>query len=113
MGRPALFGRPMTNAELQARWRAGVKRKAAEQAKRAEGEPRMENGDLATNNLGSDTAQWTKHQERVLEALVRCAAVRADDGRLRFAAVEMEEEALQQALYAAVDALRAEDRALQ
>jgi hypothetical protein len=34
--------------------------------------------------------------------------VRADDGKLRFEAVEMPEDALQQALHAAVD----EDRAL-
>jgi hypothetical protein len=114
--RRALFGKPMTKIEIQARWRAGVKRKAAEQARRAEREPQMDDGNLATDDPGDNTAPWGAHQARILEAMVRVGVVRAyvkaEDGKLRFEAVEMPEEALQQALHAAVDAMRAEGRAL-
>jgi hypothetical protein len=51
---------------------------------------------------------------RILETLVREGAVRlkAEDGMMRFEAVEMPDEALERALQAAADALRAEDLAV-
>jgi hypothetical protein len=116
MGRRALFGKPMTKAEIQARWRARVRRRMAEKAEAGSDKTETQTASIEAVSDGRPTAPWTAHQERILEALVRVGAVRpyvlAEDGRLRFEAVEMPEEALQQALHAAVDTLRAEDRAL-
>jgi hypothetical protein len=86
MGRRSLFGKPMTEAEMQARWRAGVRRRMAEKAEAGD-------GNTATDDPGGNTAPWTALQARILEAMVRVGIVhtyvKAEDGKLRFEAIEM------------------------
>jgi hypothetical protein len=70
--------------------------------------------DPADGGSAVSAAARAAKEGRILETLVREGAVRlkAEDGTMRFEAVEMPEQALERVLQAAADALRAEDRAL-